>query len=110
MLLEFMDLTDQPRTIVFAPNRLDFFTAPFLAKDLDAKLREGAVVVLDFSKTQSIEPSVTDVLINSFVKSRQRQARLSFKGVKPQVKVVLEMAGILKHFRPKSAELGQKAR
>jgi anti-anti-sigma factor len=92
------------RVVVFAPSRLDFLTAPFLAQDLEAKIQEGASIVLDFTKTQSIDPAVTDVLIDGFIKSKQRQARLSLKGVKPQVKLVLEMAGILQHFRPTSTK------
>lgn len=89
--------------VVYAPQRLDLCTAPFLAQDLEAKIREDVAVVLDFTKTQFVDPASTNVLVDGFIKSRQRHARLSFRGVKPQVKVVLEMSGILKHFRRKAA-------
>lgn len=84
-----------------APRRIDFCTAPFLAKDLDEKLKTGVSLILDLSQTQFIEPSSTEVLIQGALKSKLRHARLSLQGVTPQVKVVLELGGVLSYFRRK---------
>ncbi len=101
-------MLDQAPRVVFVPNRLDLFTAPFLAQDLDIKIQTDALVILDFSQTQSIDPAVTDVLAEAFIKAKQRRGRLFLKGVNPQVKFVLEIAGILKHFRSKSTSVKSK--
>jgi anti-anti-sigma factor len=86
---------------VRVPKRVDAWTAPFLAEDLEEKIQSGIAIVLDLTQTQFIEPSSANVLLEGLMKSRVRQARMSLRGVKPQVKVVLEMAGVLQHFRRK---------
>ncbi|HEY9620300.1 MAG TPA: STAS domain-containing protein [Crinalium sp.] len=86
---------------VYAPKRLDSLTAPFLERDLEDKIQAGRLVVLDLTQTNFIDPSSADVLMKGLIKSKQRRARLSLKGVNPQVKLVLELAGILQHFRRK---------
>jgi anti-anti-sigma factor len=86
---------------VYAPKRIDGFTAPFLEKDLDGKIRTGTMVILDLTQTNFIDPPSADVLMQGLIKSKQRRARFSLRGVNPQVKLVLEMAGVLQHFRRK---------
>jgi anti-anti-sigma factor len=86
---------------VRVPKRVDVWTAPSLAKDLEEKIQEGIAIVLDLTQTQFIEPASANVLLEGLVKSRARHARMTLRGVNPQVKVVLEMAGVLKHFRRK---------
>jgi anti-anti-sigma factor len=86
---------------VRVPKRVDAWTAPFLAKDLEEKIQEGISIVLDLTQTQFIEPGSANVLLEGLIKSRARRARMTLRGVSPQVKVVLEMAGVLKHFRRK---------
>ncbi|MBD2462938.1 STAS domain-containing protein [Oscillatoria sp. FACHB-1407] len=86
---------------VYAPRRIDCCTAPFLAKDLDEKLQAGVSLILDLGQTRFIDPPSADVLIQGILKAKQRRARLSLQRVAPQVKVVLEMAGVLQFFRRK---------
>jgi anti-anti-sigma factor len=86
---------------VRVPKRVDVWTAPSLAKDLEEKIQEGIAIVLDLTQTQFIEPASANVLLEGLIKSRARHARMTLRGVNPQVKVVLEMAGVLKHFRRK---------
>ncbi|NJN57550.1 MAG: STAS domain-containing protein [Leptolyngbyaceae cyanobacterium SL_5_9] len=86
---------------VRVPKRVDVWTAPSLAKDLEEKIQEGIAIVLDLTQTQFIEPASANVLLEGLIKSRARNARMTLRGVNPQVKVVLEMAGVLKHFRRK---------
>lgn len=87
--------------IVRAPKRIDCCTAAFLAQDLEVKIQSGTRVVLDLSATQFIDPEGTKVVLEGLMKSRQRSAKFSLQGVKPQVKVILEIAGILQHFKQK---------
>jgi anti-anti-sigma factor len=86
---------------VYAPKRIDLCTAPFLEKDLDAKIQEGVSLVLDLTQTQFLDPKNADILMQGLIKSKERHARLMLRGVQPQVKVVLEMAGVMRHFRRK---------
>ena len=86
---------------VRVPKRVDEWTAPFLAKDLEEKIQEGIAIVLDLTQTQFIEPSSANVLLEGLIKSRARHARMTLRGVQPQVKVVLELAGVLKYFHRK---------
>jgi anti-anti-sigma factor len=86
---------------VYAPKRLDGFTSPFLERDLDEKIQPGAMVVLDLTQTNFIDPPSANVLMQGLIKSKQRRARLSLRGVNSQVKLVLELAGVLQHFRRK---------
>jgi anti-anti-sigma factor len=86
---------------VYAPKRIDCCTAPFLAQDLDEKLQPGVSLVIDLGQTQFIDPPSVDILMQGILKARQRRARLSLQKVTPQVKVVLEMAGVLQFFRRK---------
>lgn len=87
--------------IVHAPKRIDFCTAPFLAEDLEVKIQEGNAIVLDLTQTQFLDPEGTNVVLQGLLKSKQRHARFSLRGVKPQVKVILELAGVLQYFRQK---------
>jgi len=84
---------------VYAPKRLDLSTAPYLEKDLDEKIKQGGCLILDLTKTQFIDPASANVVMEGLIKSRLRNARLTLRGVNPKVKVVLEMAGVLRHFR-----------
>ncbi|MBW4488369.1 MAG: STAS domain-containing protein [Trichocoleus desertorum ATA4-8-CV12] len=87
--------------IVRAPKRIDCCTATFLAQDLEAKIQAGGGVVLDLSATQFVDPDGTKVILEGLMKSRQRGAKFALQGVKPQVKVILEISGILQHFKQK---------
>ena len=87
--------------IIRAPKRIDCCTATFLAQDLEAKIQEGESVKLDLSATQFLDPEGTKVVLEGLMKSRQRGAKFALQGVKPQVKVILEIAGILQHFKQK---------
>jgi anti-anti-sigma factor len=85
--------------VVQAPKRIDCCTAAFLAQDLEIKIQPGAKVVLDLSATQFLDPEGTKVVLEGLMKSRQRGAKFALHGVKPQVKVILEISGILQHFK-----------
>jgi anti-anti-sigma regulatory factor len=85
--------------IIRAPRRIDTFTIPPLTQDFEAKISEGGAIVLDLSHTKSVEPDSADVILQGLMLAKQRQAQFSLRGVSPQVKTVLEMAGILRFFR-----------
>jgi anti-anti-sigma factor len=87
--------------IIRAPKRIDCCTAVFLAQDLEVKIQSGIKVVLDLGATQFLDPEGTKVILEGLMKSRQRSAKFSLQGVNPQVKVILEIAGILQHFKRK---------
>lgn len=87
--------------IIRAPKRIDCCTATFLAQDLETKIQAGGSVRLDLSATQFLDPEGTKVVLEGLMKSRQRGAKFALQGVKPQVKVILEIAGILQHFKQK---------
>ena len=85
--------------IVKIPKRVDYAIAPHLVEDLDKKICDGNSVVLDFSQTRSIIPAMTDIFLTAVITAKQRNARLSLQGVKPNLKVMLELGGVLDHFR-----------
>ncbi|MBD1864327.1 MULTISPECIES: STAS domain-containing protein [Trichocoleus] len=87
--------------IVRAPKRIDCCTAAFLAQDLETKIQAGEGIVLDLSATQFLDPEGTKVILEGLMKSRQQGTKFALKGVKPQVKVILELSGILQHFKQK---------
>ncbi len=91
---------------VRAPKRLDLLTAPFLSQDLEEKICEGQSVVLDLTQTQFIDPAIANVFLEGLIKSRQRSARFSLRGVSPQARLVLEMSGVLQHFQRKTKLAG----
>jgi anti-anti-sigma factor len=86
---------------VRAPKRIDCCTAPFLAQDLAARVQEGADIILDLNQTQFIDPDGAKVIIEGLKQAKEHHVSFSLKGVKPQVQVILEIAGILQHFRKK---------
>lgn len=93
-----MKTTEAP-TIVYAPKRLDPFTSPHLAKDLETKIQAGKAIVLDLSKTLSIDPESADIILRGLMLSKQFHTRFGLRGVNHQVRLVLEMAGVLQYFR-----------
>jgi len=84
---------------IFAPKRLDALTSPHLAQDLEFKIQDGRTIVIDLSKTQSIDPQSAEVVLQGLLLAKRRSARFSLRGVNSQVRMVLEMAGVLQHFR-----------
>lgn len=87
---------------VRAPKRLDLLTAPSLAHDLEQKICEGQAVILDLTQTKFIDPAIANVFLEGLIKSKQRSARFSLRGVSPQARLVLEMSGVLQHFQRKT--------
>lgn len=85
--------------VIRAPRRIDAFTVPPLTQDFETKIREGGAIVLDLSSTKFLEADSADVILQGLMLAKQRQAQFSLRGVAPQVKVVLEMAGVLRFFR-----------
>ena len=81
------------------PKRVDHAIAPHLVADLDKKICQRSSVVLDFSQTRSIVPEMTDIFLQAVIAAKQRKARLSLQGIKPNLKVILELGGVLEHFR-----------
>ena len=93
--------TIQERLIIRAPHRIDAFTVPHLSKDFELKIEPGRQIILDFSLTQTIDPNAADVVLQGLMLAKQRQAQFLLKNVKPQVSVILDMAGVLRFFRKK---------
>lgn len=85
--------------IVKMPKRVDRTVVPAIASDLDHHIQLGRKVILDFSQTDFIESKTTDVFLDGIAKATQRSARLSLRGVRPSVKIKLEVGGILDYFR-----------
>lgn|GEM_PF-5408296 len=81
------------------PKRVDYAIAPHIIDDLDKKMDKGDTVVLDFSQTRFIKPEMADIFLDAVVKAKQRNVRLALQGVKPDVKVILELGGVLEYFR-----------
>lgn len=81
------------------PKRVDVLTAPHLSKDVQERIPVHGSVVLDLSQTQIVEPNYANVFLEALMIAKQRETRFSLRGVQPQVKVVLESAGVLRFFR-----------
>jgi anti-anti-sigma factor len=86
-------------TIVRAPKRLDQTTSPYMAQDLETKIQPGSSIVLDLSQTQFLAPESAEVILHSLILAKQREAKLSLRGVNQRVEVVLSLAGVLQFFR-----------
>jgi anti-anti-sigma regulatory factor len=95
----FMLKSTHELVIIRAPKRLDALTTPHLVLDLETKLSQGISVVLDLSKTQTVEPNSADVILHGLMLAKQRHARFSLRGVSQTVQLVLETAGVLHFFR-----------
>lgn len=95
-----MNYTDQSVTIQ-VPRRVDAYTAHFLMADLNEKIQKGFTIVLDMTHTQHVEMDSVHVFTLGAVKSRERKARLTLRGVQPQISTVLRTTGILDLFRRK---------
>ena len=98
-----MNYTDKPVTIR-VPKRVDVYTAQFLMADLNKKIQKGATIVLDMTHTHHVELDSVNVFTIGLLKSRERKARLTLRGVQPQIRSILKIAGILGQFRRKSSE------
>ncbi|MCG8363088.1 MAG: STAS domain-containing protein [Pseudanabaenales cyanobacterium] len=98
-----MNYTDQPVTIR-VPKRVDVYTAQFLMADLNQKIRKGTTVVLDMTHTHHVDMDSINVFTIGLLQSRKRKARLTLRGVQPQIRSILRIAGILGQFRRKSTE------
>ncbi|MBW4519807.1 MAG: STAS domain-containing protein [Scytolyngbya sp. HA4215-MV1] len=91
----------QEKLVIRVPHRIDAFTAPHLSKDFELKIEQGRQIILDFSLTRTIDPNAADVVLQGLMLAKQRNAQFSLKNVQPQVRVILEMAGVLRFFRKK---------
>ena len=98
-----MKYTDKAVTIR-VPKRVDVYTSQFLMADLNKKIQKGTTIVLDMSHTYHVELDSINVFTLGLIKSRQRQARLTLRGVQPQIRTILKIAGILGQFRRKSTK------
>ncbi|MDJ0707437.1 MAG: STAS domain-containing protein [Leptolyngbyaceae cyanobacterium MO_188.B28] len=84
------------------PKRVDVYTAHFLMEDLDKKIQKGSTIILDMTQTQHVDLDSVHVFTLGLNKSRERKARLTLRGVQPQIRTVLKLSGILGQFRRKS--------
>ena len=98
-----MNYTDRSVTIRL-PRRIDGYTAHFLMADLNEKIQKGSTIVLDMTHTQHVEMDSVHVFRLGLVKSRERKARLTLRGVQPQISKALKTAGVLDLFRRKPTE------
>ena len=98
-----VNYTDKSVTIR-VPKRVDVYTAQFLMADLNKKIQKGTNIVLDMTHTHHVDLDSVNVFTIGLLKSRERKARLTLRGVQPQIRSILKIAGILGQFRRKSAE------
>ena len=98
-----MNYTDQSVTIR-VPKRVDVYTAQFLMADLNKKIQRGKTIVLDMTHTNHVAMDSINVFTIGLLKSRERKAKLTLRGVQPQIRTILRLAGIMGQFRRKSAE------
>ena len=98
-----MNYTDKSVTIR-VPKRVDTYTAHFMMEDLNQRIQKGAAIVLDMTHTQHVEIDSVHVFALSLLKSRECKAKLSLRGVQPQITRVLKNAGILELFRRKTTD------
>lgn len=88
-------------TTIRTPKRIDVCTASFLAQDLEAKISSAKAIVLDLTETQFIDPEGSNVILKGLLQAKQQQVKFALRGVQPQLKVILELSGVLKFFREK---------
>ena len=89
---------------IHLPKRLDMLAAPFLYEDLENMVWQGRCLVLDFSKTQFIDPTGLSVLKEGFIKCKNKSTRLILLGVKPHIKAILEAAQLFDLLKQKPGE------
>ncbi len=85
--------------VIRAPRYINALTAPHLVMDLEAKIAKRGKVILDLGQTQKIEPENVEVILQGLMLARQRNAQFSLRAVQPQVRLILEVGGILQYFR-----------
>ena len=100
LYINLVNNTDRPVTIR-VPKRVDVYTAHFLMADLNKKIQKGATIVLDMIHTQHVDLDSVHVFSLGLIKSRERKARLTLRGVQPQIRTILKTSGILGQFRRK---------
>ncbi len=96
-----MSSTAIKTTTIRAPKRIDVCTASFLAQDLAAKILTTEAIVLDLSETQFIDAEGSNAILQGLLQAKQQQVKFALRGVHPQLKMILELGGVLKFFREK---------
>ncbi|MBD2100643.1 STAS domain-containing protein [Leptolyngbya sp. FACHB-261] len=89
----------QSTVVLRVPGRLDVITAKFLGRDLKANVQKGTYVKIDLSQTTFIDSTGINTILEGLIQAKKRQAKIALKGLTPQVRVALELAGVLAHFR-----------
>jgi anti-anti-sigma factor len=57
--------------------------------------------VLDLSETQFIDSEGSSAILKGLLQAKQQQVKFALRGVHPQLKMILELGGVLKFFREK---------
>ena len=96
-----MSTTSTNTTTIRAPKRIDVCTASFLAQDLEAKIPTTEAIVLDLTETQFIDSEGSNAILKGLLQAKQQQVKFALRGVHPQLKMILELGGVLKFFREK---------
>ncbi|NEP20126.1 MAG: STAS domain-containing protein [Leptolyngbya sp. SIO4C1] len=86
-------------TIIRLPSRVDLVIAPFFAADLKRKTKPGAVIVLDMSQTQFVDPSMMNIFLSGVIRCHTEGAQLVARNMSLQVRQVFQRAGLLKHLQ-----------
>lgn len=80
--------------IIRIPFQLTMVTAPFLWADLKDKMQPEVCIVLDMTKTRSIDSNGIDILKKALIRARQLNARLKLSGMNAAVKSRMYASGI----------------
>ncbi|NEQ48540.1 MAG: STAS domain-containing protein [Leptolyngbya sp. SIO3F4] len=92
-------VTPTSHTIICLPKRLDSMISPFFEQDLKQKIRPGATLIIDMSKTKFIDSAAVSVFWKSVLQSRLAGAKIVAKGMNGSTKNLLEQSGLLPHLQ-----------
>ena len=100
-----MDLTTETRgniVVLSVGGSLDALSAPELADEISAQLRNGMVsLVADLSQLEYTSSAGLRVMLNGVKEARSKGGDLRLAGIQPNVKKVLDLSGftsIMKSF------------
>jgi anti-sigma B factor antagonist len=85
---------------VIARGDIDVATAPLLAQELDRLIESGAVLVLlDAGDVSFVDSSGIRVIVDAGNRLRERGGRLLIEHVSAAMERILEVAGLIDHYR-----------
>ncbi len=87
---------------VVARGDIDIETAPLLAQEFDRLIDAGAIlVVLDAGDVTFVDSSGIRVIVDAGNRLREQDGRLLIENVSAAMERILEVAGLIDHYRQK---------